>query len=58
MPIDKRWLLLPMVVSLGVGVLALLNDQLWTGIASVFFALVCLARVLAKDDETSDHPRF
>ncbi|MEK7681876.1 MAG: hypothetical protein AAB502_08465 [Chloroflexota bacterium] len=58
MPIDKKWLLLPMVVSLAVGVLSLVNNQLLTGVASFFFALVCLVRVLAKDDETSDHPQF
>lgn len=58
MPIDKKWLLLPMVVSLGVGVLSLVQDNLLTGIASFFFAIICLVRVLSKDDETSDHPRF
>ncbi|MDO8531268.1 MAG: hypothetical protein Q7T26_03730 [Dehalococcoidia bacterium] len=58
MPIDKKWLLLPMVVSLAVGVVSLINDQVLTGIATFFFALVCLVRVLSKDDETSDHPQF
>ncbi len=58
MPIDKKWLLLPMAVSLAVGVLALTNDPVLTGGASLFFALVCLVRVLSKDDETSDRPRF
>ena len=47
-----------MAVSLAVGVLALTNDQVLTGVASLFFALVCLVRVLSKDDETSDRPRF
>ena len=58
MPIDKKWLLLPMAVSLAVGVLALTNDQVLTGVASFFFAIICLVRVLSKDDETSDRPRF